>query len=310
MRHNLGVMAPPNEEGRWLGALDEALDDTWTVDRVEAFDPEDLEVIAAAPPLRRSLADFPNLRLIQSLWAGVEVILRDPGLRTDVPLARMRDPQMETSMALSVLAHVLAFHLHHDEYRRRQSESEWSQIYGVPPSSRTITLLGLGSMGRAAGTALVDAGFRVAALVRTPRPDPDIDVFGSEHLAERLSATDVLVNVLPVTDETVDLIDAELLAQLPRGAGLVNVARGVHVVDGDLLDALDSGHIRHAFLDVFRTEPLPSEHPFWKHPRITITPHMAAPTFPSSGSTFVANQLARLERDDPLEQLVDHAQGY
>ena len=121
MRHNLGVMAPPSEEHRWLGALAEALDDTWTVDRVEAFAVEDLEVIAAAPPLRGPLAQFPNLRLIQSLWAGVEVILRDPGLRTDIPLARMKDPQMERSMALSVLAHVLAFHLHHDEYRRQQA---------------------------------------------------------------------------------------------------------------------------------------------------------------------------------------------
>lgn len=310
MRHNLGVMASPNEEHRWLGALTEALDETWTVDRVESFEPEELEVIAAAPPLRRSLADFPNLRLIQSLWAGVEVILRDPGLRTDIPLARMKDPQMETSMALSVLAHVLAFHLHHDSYRRRQSDAEWSPIYGVPPSQRTITLLGLGAMGRAAGMALAEAGFRVAALVRTPRPDPDIEVFGADDLHERLSGTDVLVNVLPVTHETVDLIDADLLAHLPKGSGFVNVARGVHVVDDDLLDALDTGHIRHAFLDVFRTEPLPSDHRFWHHPRITITPHMAAPTFPSSGSTFVAEQLGRLERGEPLEHLVDHSEGY
>ncbi len=171
--HNLGVMAPPNEEHRWLGALGDALDDTWRVDRVEAFDPAELEVIAAAPPLRRSLSDFPNLRLIQSLWAGVEVILKDPGLRTDIPLARMKDPEMETSMALSVLAHVLSFHLHHDEYRRQQSRSEWGQIYGVEPGRRSVTLFGLGAMGRAAGLALQRAGFRVAWLSYHPLPaDP------------------------------------------------------------------------------------------------------------------------------------------
>ena len=109
MLHNLGVMAPPSEEHRWLGALGDALDDSWRVDRVEAFDTRDLEVIAAAPPLRRSLSDFPNLRLIQSLWAGVEVILNDPGLRTDVPLARMKDSEMETSMALSVFVLIMYY---------------------------------------------------------------------------------------------------------------------------------------------------------------------------------------------------------
>ncbi len=309
MRHNLGVMAPPNEEDRWLGALVEALDDSWTVERVEAFAPDQLEVIAAAPPLRRSLSGFSNLRLIQSLWAGVEVILKDPGLRTDIPLARMKDPQMEASMALSVLAHVLAFHLHHDEYRRQQARSDWSQIYGVAPGERTVTFLGLGAMARPAARALRDAGFRVGAMVRSPRPD-EIETFGRDQLDARLAKTDVLVNVLPVTEETRELIDADVFAELANGSAFVNVARGIHVVDDDLLAALDSGHLRHAFLDVFRTEPLPPDHPFWLHPRVTLTPHMAAPTFPPSGARFVAQQLVRLERGEPLEHLVDHDAGY
>ena len=309
MLHNLGVMASPSEEHRWLSALSGALGDGWTVDRVEAFDTGELEVIAAAPPLRRSMSDFSNLRLIQSLWTGVEVILKDPGLRTDIPLARMKDPAMETSMALSVLAHVLSFHLHHDEYRRQQSRSAWDQIYGVEPGRRTVTMLGLGAMGRAAAVALRDAGFRVAAMVRSPRPD-EIETFGRDQLDDRLAQTDVLVNVLPVTDETRDLIDIDLLAKLPAGSALVNVARGAHVVDGDLLSALDSGHLRHAYLDVFRTEPLPADHPFWSHPGVTVTPHMSAPTFPPSGARFVAQQLARLEQDGPLEHLVDHEAGY
>lgn len=302
-------MAPPNEEHRWLGALGDALGAGWRVEPVEAFDTGDLEVIAAAPPLRRSLSDFPNLRLIQSLWAGVEVILKDPGLRTDIPLARMKDPEMERSMSQSVLAHVLSYHLHHDEYRRQQSRSEWGQIYGVEPDRRTVTLLGLGAMGRAAAIGLRDAGFRVAALVRSPRPD-EIETFGLDQLDARLGRTDVLVNILPVTDQTRDIIDARLLAKLPAGSAFVNVARGAHVVDTDLLAVLDSGHLRHAYLDVFRTEPLPGDHPFWRHPRVTVTPHMSAPTFPGSGARFVAEQLTRLERGEPLEHLVDHDAGY
>jgi glyoxylate/hydroxypyruvate reductase A len=221
----------------------------------------------------------------------------------------MKDPEMERSMAQSVLAHVLSFHLHHDEYRRQQSRSAWKQIYGVEPEHRTVTLLGLGAMGRAAAVALRDAGFEVAAMVRSQRRD-EIDTFGSDQLETRLAETDVLVNVLPVTDETRDMINGDLLEQLPDGAAFVNVARGAHVVEDDLLAALDSGRLRHAYLDVFRTEPLPADHPFWLHPRVTVTPHMAAPTFPHSGARFIAEQLARLERGEPLEHLVDHAAGY
>ena len=310
MIHNLGVMAPPNEEARWLDALGAAFDDSWKVDRVEAFDSSELEVIAAAPPLRLSLDRYTNLKLIHSLWAGVEVILRDPGLRTDVPLARMKDPEMERSMALSVLAHVLAYNQHHDEYRRQQNDSMWRQIYGVPPADRKVTFLGFGAMGRAAAEAVDNAGFRVTALATRLRTHETIEVFGPDDLTTHLMDTDVLVNVLPVTGDTIDMIDRGLLGTLPRGAALVNVARGVHVVDDDLIEMLNTGHLRHAFLDAYRTEPLPVDHRFWTHPRITVIPHMAAPTFPSSGARFVAEQVERLETGEPLEHLVDHARGY
>ena len=123
-------------------------------------------------------------------------------------------------------------------------------------------------------------------------------------------ANDVLVNVLPLTAETRDILARDLMVRLPRGAAIVNVARGAHLVDADLLDLLDAGHLRHAFLDVYRAEPLPSDHPFWAHPRVTVIPHMAAPTFPSSGARFVATQLARLESGEPLQNLVDHDLGY
>ena len=303
-------MAPPNEEPRWLEALADAVGAQWSVARVEEFDADDISVVAAAPPLRSPLSPLSNLRLIQSLWAGVEVILADPGLRTDVHLARMRDPEMERSMALSVSAHVLAYHLHHDEYRRQQTASAWGQIYGVPPGERSVLVLGLGSMGLAVAETLVDLGFVVTGMARRHRTHPRVDVITPGALDERLSTTDVLVNILPLTDDTRDILDLELMSRLPRGAAIVNVARGAHLVEADLLELLDSGHLRHAFLDVFRTEPLPSDHPFWRHPRVTITPHMAAPTFPTSGAQFVAEQLERLEAGEPLVNLVDHDAGY
>lgn len=303
-------MAPPNEEPRWLDALSAAVDDAWRVARVEEFEPDEISVIAVAPPLRTPLSRFGNLRLIHSLWAGVEVILADPGLRTDVPLARMSDPEMERSMALSVTAHVLAYHLHHDEYRRQQTERAWRQIYGVPPAERSILVLGLGSMGLTVAEALAGLGFAVTGMARRPRAHPMIDVITPDMLDGRLATTDVLVNVLPLTDETRDILDRGLMARLPRGASIVNVARGAHLVDADLLELLDAGHVRHAFLDVFRTEPLPTDHPFWTHPGVTVIPHMAAPTFPSSGARFVVTQLARLESGEPLQNLVDHDAGY
>lgn len=310
IRHNLGVMAPPNEQPRWLAALAGAVGANWTVAPVEEFDAADVSVVAAAPPLRSSLSPLTNLRLIQSLWAGVEVILADPGLRTDVPLARMSDPEMERSMALSVSAHALAYHLNHDEYRRQQSASNWSQIYGVPPDERTVLVLGLGSMGLAVAEALADLGFAVVGMARRARTHPHIEVITPATLHRRLPTIDVLVNVLPLTDATRGILDLDLMARLPRGSAIVNVARGAHLVEADLLELLDSGHLRHAFLDVFQTEPLPPDHPFWAHPRVTITPHMAAPTFPTSGAEFVARQLDRLESGEPLHNLVDHDAGY
>lgn len=310
MIHNLAVMAPPNEQPRWLEALGSAFDDSWRVEPVEQFDPTLVEVMAVAPPLRRSLNIYPNLKLIQSLWAGVEVILKDPALRTDVPLARMKDPEMERSMGLSVLAHVLAYNQHHDEYRRQQTDSKWQQIYGVPANERKVVFLGFGAMGRAGAEAVANAGFRVAAMTRTPRTHPTIKLFDRADLKSELDDAHILVNVLPVTPETVDLIDGDFLAMLPVGAAVINVARGAHIVDDDLLDALDSGRLRHAFLDAYRVEPLPVDHRFWQHPRVTVIPHMAAPTFPSSGGRFVAEQVSRLERNEPLENLVDHERGY
>ena len=309
-------MAPAREESRWLQALQSAVNSNWQVDRIEAFSPDAVDVVAIAPPLRTSLATFPNLRLIQSLWAGVEAVLADPGLRTDVPLARMKDAAMEESMKLSIQSHVLAFHLHHDIYERQQRSSEWNQIYGVPPTDRKITFLGLGAMAAPAGRSLVALGFDVAAMVRRPgrrEASPGTNepaLFGPSDLDNRLAESDVVVNVLPVTPATENLIDRGLLSKMAEGAALINVARGIHVVEHDLLEALDSGRLRHAFLDVFRTEPLPPEHPFWSHDRITITPHMAAPTFPASGAHFVAAQLQRLTDGSDLEHIVDLDAGY
>ena len=299
-----------------MRALQSAVDSNWRVDRIEAFSPASVDVVAIAPPLRTSLATFPNLLLIQSLWAGVEALLADPGLRTDVPLARMKDEAMEESMELSIQAHVLAFHLHHDIYERQQRRSDWSQIYGVRPTNRKITFLGLGAMAAPAGRSLVALGFDVAAMVRRPdrREAPpgtnEPTLFGPSDLDDHLAESDIVVNVLPVTPATENIIGRDLLSKMAEGAALINVARGVHVVERDLLAALDSGRLRHAFLDVFRTEPLPPDHPFWSHDRITITPHMAAPTFPASGAQFVAAQLQRLTDGTELEHLVDVDAGY
>ena len=173
-----------------------------------------------------------------------------------------------------------------------------------------MLVLGLGSMGLAVAERLAELGFAVTGMARRARTHPRFDVITRQTLDERLTTTDVLVNILPLTDDTRDILDLALMSRLPRGAAIVNVARGAHLVEDDLLELLDSGHLRHAFLDVFRTEPLPSDHAFWKHPRVTITPHMAAPTFPASGAQFVAEQVERLEAGEPLVNLVDHEAGY
>lgn len=269
----------------------------------------DIALVANAPA--GSLDGLGNLRLVQSLWAGVERLLADARLPAGVTLARMVDPVMAEAMAQTALWAVLGLHRGFFGYAAQQRERCWEQQPQRRADEVPVAVLGLGEMGRACALRLAANGYRVTGWSRNPTQIEGVATAnGDAALGAVLGGCEIAVNLLPLTPSTRGLFNAARLAQMPPGASLVNLARGAHVVDADLLDALDSAHLRHAVLDVFHTEPLPPAHPFWAHPRVTVLPHVAAQTDPRSAAHIVARNVRSLREGRPLEHLVERSRGY
>lgn len=268
------------------------------------------DVILHAPKGRvQDFGAFPTLRAVLSLWAGVERIVGNPTLR--VPLARMVDPGLVEGMVEYVTGHVLRHHLGIDAHLRRRGEVWRADL--VPPLARErkVTVLGLGELGLASATALRDLRFRVTGWSRRPKDVPGLRCLaGPDGFGAALEGAQILVLLLPLTAETESLIDAAALARLAPGAVLLNPGRGALLDDAALLAALDAGRLAHATLDVFRTEPLPPGHPFWSHPAVTITPHIAAETRAASAARVIAENLRRIVSGEPLLHRVDRGLGY
>ncbi|UGV26020.1 glyoxylate/hydroxypyruvate reductase A [Rhodopseudomonas boonkerdii] len=271
--------------------------------------PEDADYIihATGGPIA-DFAPFTNARAVLSLWAGVEKIVGNTTLTQ--PLCRMVDDGLRQGMVEWVVGHVLRAHLGMDRYVCEKPRT-WEQH--VPPlaGDRSVTVLGLGELGAAAAKALAQLGFRVTGWSRSPREVAGIRCLaGPDSLPQALAAAEILVGLLPQTPETIDLLNAERLALLPRGSFVVNAGRGTLIVDAALIAALDSGQIARATLDVFRTEPVPQDHPFWSHPGVTISPHIAAATRASTAAEKIAENVARAESGQPLLHVVNRALSY
>ena len=257
------------------------------------------------------LSDLPNLKVIFSLGAGVEHVLRDATLPAHVPLVRMVDPTLVTGMVEFVLMRVLHYHRSMPAYEAQQRAGVWQPLPQLLPSQRRVGILGLGVLGQAAARALVGLGFDVAGWSRTAKQVPGVESFaGDGALATFLERCDILVCLLPLTDATQGILNHQHLSLLPRGAFLINAARGGHLVETDLIPLLDAGHLAGATLDVFTVEPLPAGHPFWMHPQITLLPHAAALTHPATAARIVAANIERHRRGEPLLNVVDRARGY
>ncbi|MEK8026328.1 2-hydroxyacid dehydrogenase [Pseudaquabacterium rugosum] len=350
------------EAARWQAELQPALaaalpQARLITQREAAPRPQDIAVVIAANPPPGSLHGLPGLRLIQSLWAGVDRLLADPDLPAGVPVARMVDPAMNAAMAETACWAVLGLHRGFFDYQAQQAAGRWQPLPQCRADEVPVLVLGAGQMGlttarqlmalgypvtvwgRAAGTqaapaaeekttaamheACADAGpaepstmpaapatpWTAAAPGTAQAPAPR-RIDGRPALMAACAGARIVVNLLPLTPETRGLIDARLLAALPDGASVVNLARGAHVVDADLQAALDSGRLSRAVLDVFHQEPLPADHPWWRHPRITVLPHAAAQTDPRSASRIAAEQIADALAGRPLRHTVDRGRGY
>jgi len=288
------------ELAEWQAALSQAMPEARWLDLAAArAEPGLAQAAVVANPLPGSLQELPNLRLIQSLWAGVDRLLNDSTLPTGVPLARMVDPMMNAAMAETALWAVLSLHRDFFTYAQQQRQGVWQQYPQRRADETRVLVLGQGQMGRTAAERIAALGYRTTGWRRDGAP-----------LQPLLVQADIVINLLPLTPETRGLIDASFLATLPAGAALVNLARGAHVVDADLLPALDSGHLRHAVLDVFTTEPLPATHRFWTHPRVTVLPHAAAATDARSAAAVAVRNLRAVRDGLPLAHEVSSQRGY
>ncbi len=258
-----------------------------------------------------ALAQFPALRFIHSLGAGVDHILADPHFPAGATLVRLVDPAMTTAMTEYVALQVLRLHLHDIAYREQQAARIWRELDQPLAAVRPVGILGLGVLGTATALRLNALGFDVAGWSRGERQLPGIACHhGSDGLARLLARSEILVCLLPLTPATENILDARLFAALPRGAALVNCARGAHLVEADLLAALDSGQVSAAALDVFRAEPLPPDHPFWRHPRIVVTPHVAAATPVPTAAAIIAAALRSWAEGKEPANVVAPARGY
>jgi glyoxylate/hydroxypyruvate reductase A len=276
----------------------------------EIGDPAGVEAVAIGIPPAGMFAKLPNLRLIFSLTAGTDALLRDPDL-PDVPIVRAGDPAGDAMMNETALLHVLRHHRNMPAYLRAQARSEWIKLPVKRACERRVGVMGLGAIGLACARTIAALGFQVAGWVRTPRTIADIEVFGGNDQMEAfLARSEILLNLLPLTPQTRGIIGARTLALLPAGASVINLGRGEHVVEADLIAALDNGHIEAATLDVYPVEPLPKESPLWRHPKITVMPHVARRLDPADLAMRICDILRRFRAGEPLPQLVDRTRGY
>lgn len=253
----------------------------------------------------------PGLRAVFNLGAGVDALLRLPGLREEVAIVRLEDGGMAVQMAEYAIYALIRASRQFDEYQRQQAQGQWQRQPDIRRADWPVGVMGMGVMGTRVAQAIASLGYPVAGWARSGKQVPGLDNYaGRGHFDAFLGRTRVLVNTLPLTPETTGILNRQTLERLLPGAHLVNMARGEHLVEEDLLALLDSGHMHGATLDVFRQEPLPEDHPFWKHPRITVTPHVAGATLLEEAVQQVSQKISQFLRGEAVTGLVLRARGY
>lgn len=300
------LFATPSLWAEFKPALTAALTDAGISARlVTEARPEEVDYIVYSPisPLQ-DFTPYARAKAVLNLWAGVERIVGNPTLTQ--PLCRMVDPGLTEGMVEWVAGHTLRHHLGMDRHIVNPGHV-WDPTCPPLARERPVTILGTGALGSACAKALRALNFPVTGWSRTEKPG---QLHGEHGLRQALSTARILVTLLPKTPETENLLNADRLALLPRGAVILNPGRGALIDDDALVAALDAGRIGHATLDVFRVEPLPQDHPFWSHPKVTVTPHIAADTRAVTSSRVVAENIRRGEAGEPFLHLVNRARGY
>lgn len=276
----------------------------------EQVQPCDYAVVWSPP--EAMLPELAQVKAIFNTGAGVDALLRyGDALPREVPIVRLGDAGMALQMAEYVTHAVLRYYRRFDDYERQARAGIWAALPSYHREDFAIGVLGLGTLGKRVLEALAPFGFPLRGWSRTEKQLPGVQCFhGADGLDTFLRGSRVLVCMLPLTPDTSNLLDRSNMAKLPAGAYLVNVARGAHVAEPELLALIKSGHLAAATLDVFRNEPLPAQHPFWQEPRITITPHISALTLRRESVQQIADKIRKLERGEPVGEVVDRNLGY
>lgn len=277
----------------------------------DVFEKSEIDYAVVWMPPLGALASLPNLKATFSVGAGVTHILRDASYPLAVPIVRTVNEDLRKRMAEYVVLHVLRFHRKLPAIQEAQRKHEWVQH--VEPLARDISvgILGLGNLGRAAAEVLLHLGYRVNGWSRRGRVVPGVSVFeGEEGLSRVLGSSQVVVCMLPGTPDTNDLLTASRLAEIPEGGYLINVGRGETIVDAALIDALNTGRLGGATLDVFRDEPLAKDSPYWSHPNVLVTSHTASAIEPATGGRTIASNILAFNNGEHVPDIVDMTQGY
>lgn len=307
---------PAAEVEQWILILNKLLPDSdvCLFDSLTPLQKQQCTLAVVANPDPEKLRQLPNLKWVHSTWAGVERMVAElmvAGSGVSFPIVRLVDPALAQTMAEAVLAWTLYLHREMPTYRMQQANTQWVQLPYIGASDRTVAILGLGKLGAHAAKRLQVNGFRVLGWSRHKKTLESIQTFAAEDGLETvLLQSDIVINLLPLTNETRGLLNAKVFGQCKRGVSIINFGRGATVNEGDLIASLDAGLISHAVLDVFEEEPLPANHLYWAHEKITVLPHISAPTNISSASKIVANNIREYYKSGLIPEAVDRALGY
>jgi glyoxylate/hydroxypyruvate reductase A len=306
------VSLPAADKTEWWCQMLRDLMPEWNVYPIDKVpDPEAISYSVLWRPATGAMKPFKNLKAIVSLGAGIDHVLADEELPLHVPIIRTVGTDLTQRMKEYVALHVLRHHRELPAIQANQARQHWEQIVVPPATQRRVGIMGLGNLGAVAADLLKQIGFNVVGWSRTQKDLPGITCYsGAEGLKPFLEGTEILVCLLPLTESTRGILNADTFNQLKRGASVINAARGPHLVDRDLVEALNSGQISSATLDVFHVEPLPSSHPFWTNPKITVTPHVASLIDAPTGSKIVARNIRTFQETGTVDDLADAKRGY
>ncbi|NKB77007.1 MAG: glyoxylate/hydroxypyruvate reductase A [Gammaproteobacteria bacterium] len=309
MTELLAIKSDFNRLGEWAEAFQEMDIDICLWDEIE--DPDAIDYALVWKPEAGALHRLGNLKIVFSIGAGLDHLVGPDLLPPNIPIIRMVEDTLTAGMVEYVLYNTLRFHRFMPEYEKSHRQKNWEAILQIPAEQRTVGILGLGVLGQACAKVMTDLGFNVVGWSRTEKHVENvISLFGNDQLDAFLAQSEILVCLLPLTEQTHGIINRETLSKLPKGARLINAGRGGHQIESDILAALENGQLSGVALDVFETEPLPKDSALWTHPHVTITPHVASMTTPFSSAKHVYGNIERFRRGDPLTHLADMKRGY